>query len=174
MMLAGIIYLHDINQPQITSLASKSISILQKLCGKEALSSVVIGTTQWNLIKDADTLAMANERHKQLRKGFWNDMILAGSTVRPVKIDEPWSMIDAVYPCPGNAKVLLRIQHEMVDLRKTIGKTDAGVYLRGFLLKCLSGYSTSGLSAWDKKLIRTQLKKLNPTFLHRLLIAIGL
>ena len=71
--LNGIIYLHRITDIRLQGSAKKNLIMFKKLCGAEALSSVILTTTMWDSVSPKD----GENREEQLRQTpeFWGWMI---------------------------------------------------------------------------------------------------
>jgi hypothetical protein len=74
--LAGILYFHRITDNRMAGTPLKNFRIFEKLCGKHALSNIILTTTMWDKIDDAT----GQEREKELRGQYWKSMIELGST----------------------------------------------------------------------------------------------
>ncbi|KAK0742638.1 P-loop containing nucleoside triphosphate hydrolase protein [Schizothecium vesticola] len=75
--LAGIVYLHRIQDNRVSGSAAKNIDLFRELCGTESLGSVVLATTMW----DALPLEKAAAREAELKgkKEFWGGWWRAGA-----------------------------------------------------------------------------------------------
>lgn len=93
MKLAGIIYLHEISSNRMFGSTRKSFEMFQQLCGTNALSAVVLGTTKWGQV-DHST---GEQREKKLEK-FWKEMIERGSAIRRFHntCESGWAIVDYV------------------------------------------------------------------------------
>jgi len=128
MKLAGVIYLHEISQTRMLGTTLKNLKMFHKLCGEDALSSVVLGTTKWSEVNEA----VGDDRLKQLENNFWKEMIQGGSKV--FKFDKTyesaWNMVNHLLRKHHLNYDVLQLQQELVDLHKIIPDTDAGKELR--------------------------------------------
>ncbi|KAF8959524.1 P-loop containing nucleoside triphosphate hydrolase protein [Flammula alnicola] len=129
MKLGGVVYLDDITQT--CPPARKDLDTFQKLVGKDALKSTVLGTTKWSIVKPNDGVA----RQRELECTYWTEMINAGSRV--FRIDEGERSARNIVNCilseigqQGGVNRFLRIQSELVDMQKIIPETDAGRTLK--------------------------------------------
>ena len=124
MKLAGIIYLHEISLDRFTGTARKNQDLFKKLCGDDALKHVVLVTTKWGKLVSHN---IGVERETELRGKFWKDMLRFGSKVSRFD-DTPGSAQKIVCNILINRStdVTLRIQEELVDLKKYLPQTDAG------------------------------------------------
>ena len=135
MKLAGIVYLHEISQDRVTGTARKNQNLFKKLCGDKALQYVVLSTTKWSRLS-SDKLGV--EREKQLREIFWKDMLRNGSSIMRFN-----GTAESAQKIVGNilrkrsSDVTLRIQEELVDLKKYLPQTEAGKTLYDDLQRLL-------------------------------------
>ena len=122
MKLTGIIYLHEIIQTRVLGTARKNLDIFRKLCGDEALKNVVLGTTKWD-----EVISEVGQRREQVLKDtHWKEMLQRGSVVMRVDADSSsvWEIVNRILK---NDRVqYVRIQEELLELRKFIPETDAG------------------------------------------------
>ena len=120
--LKGIIYLHRITDIRMQGSAFKNFQMFQKLCGEEALGNVVLLTTMWDKLKDEGE---GLEREQNLRESFWHMMVEKNSYI--AKFDGTKEMAEAVVTMLlGKQPVVLDIQRELHDQRKTLSQTAAG------------------------------------------------
>ena len=124
MKLAGIVYLHEISQDRITGTARKNLTLFKKLCGDEAVKHVVLATTKWNRL-GSETIG--RQREIELRDIFWKNMLRHGSSVS--RFDGTQGSAQKIVRdilINRSTDVTLRIQEELVDLKKYLPQTDAG------------------------------------------------
>lgn len=105
----------------------RSFKIFRPLCGQEAFSDVVLGTTKW---KRTQTY-LAEERENELKKSYWQPLLDKGSTVRRFEdnYESAWSFVHDVIrnhekKLPG--EIILQIQKELVNEHKLVHETEAG------------------------------------------------
>ena len=152
-LLSGIVYLHDIGHTRMTHEGKNNLELFKKLCGPNALSSVVLATTRWDEVPQS----IAEQREAELRttEQFWGGMIAHGSNmVRQVgKPGSPeahasaHSIIDLIL---RKGSVVLDIQEEMVNQDKELGDTGAG--------QELSRERREIEEEWKKKVEESELK----------------
>ena len=122
MKLTGIIYLHEIIQTRVLGTARKNLDMFRKLCGDEALKNVVLGTTKWD-----EVISEVGQRREQVLKDtHWKEMLQRGSVVMRVDADSSsvWEIVNRILK---NDRVqYVRIQEELLELRRIIPDTDAG------------------------------------------------
>jgi hypothetical protein len=123
-LLSGIIYLHRISDVRMQGSSLDNLRMFRKLCGFEALKNVLLVTTFWDIVSDAE----GRRREQDLASSgeFWGRMIQKGSRM------ERWSqrsgdeatkrILSAVVP---DAKCALQVQIEIVDQGKK--RTETGV-----------------------------------------------
>ncbi|KAH7075829.1 P-loop containing nucleoside triphosphate hydrolase protein [Paraphoma chrysanthemicola] len=121
-LLSGIVYLHRISDVRMQGTSLDNLRMFRKLCGFEALKNVLLVTTFWDTISDAE----GRRREQELSRNddFWGRMIMKGSRMRRWSYrtpDEARSILDAVVP---EAKRALQAQVEIVDLGKHRKDTD--------------------------------------------------
>lgn len=130
MKLAGIVYLHDISENRMFGTARKNLEMFRKLCGDDALKNVILATTKWADVKPE----VGAKREKQLANMYWKEMIGHGSTVVRFS-DSHLAACDIIDNIVLGHEVMdfIRIQEELVIIRKRIPQTDAGQALRSIL-----------------------------------------
>ncbi|KAF8959510.1 P-loop containing nucleoside triphosphate hydrolase protein [Flammula alnicola] len=131
MKLGGVIYLHDITQNRMLGMTRRNLDMFQKLVGKDALKSVVIGTTKWSLVQHE----IASKREHEFKSTYWAEMIQTGSPV--FRVDEgrksAWDIVNFILTeinKQAGVERFLKIQHELVKMKKIIPETDAGKTLK--------------------------------------------
>lgn len=122
--LSGIIWLHPINSSRTTASMLKYLRTFKKLCGAGAFSSVVIGTTMWELVNEQDGV----RRQELLAENtdFWGDM-MANRGARLFRHDDSYdsAMNIVQYILDLQRTVILQVQHEIVEEGKAINETSA-------------------------------------------------
>lgn len=123
--LTGIVYLHRILDVRVGGSAMKNLRMFKKLCGEDALPSVVLVTTWWNGV-DAATGAQ-RETELATRDAFWAGLISKGSRMfrQDNGVFSARHIID--YLVNRKRPVTLKIQKELVDDKKTLDQTGAGI-----------------------------------------------
>jgi hypothetical protein len=141
MKLAGVIYLHDISQPRMLGKLRRNLDVFHKLCGDNALSAVILGTTKW---EEVDTQT-GEARERQLRQKFWAEMIQKGSVVHRFESNHTsaWYMVNHLLALK-NKITAIHIQRELVELQKRIVDTDAGKSLQYTLEQALEALKKKG------------------------------
>jgi flagellar biosynthesis chaperone FliJ len=78
--LAGIVYLHRIQDNRITLAGAANIHMFKELCGSDNLSCVVLATTMWDCLTEQNK-PQAVKREAQLKEEFWGEMVRNGSNM---------------------------------------------------------------------------------------------
>ena len=121
--LAGIVYFHDISLTRMLgSTLMKKLDVFQKLCGEDPLKRVVLCTTKWSDIYQAD----GEKRVEALEENYWKEMIGGGSTVHKFE-DSPESAWDVIAPIIEKDRYgkmdALQIQEQLMEAKKLIPDT---------------------------------------------------
>ena len=99
--------------------------MLEKLCGCDAAKNVTIVTTKWDNVEEA----VGMQREQELFEDFLNLMLQSGSSIERFR-DTPesvWGIVDSlVEQGPVDA---VQIQKDLVDLKKRLAETEAGIAL---------------------------------------------
>ena len=158
--LAGIVYLHRITDPRMGGSALKNLYMFQRLCGNKGLSSVILATTMWASLENTDAgQEIGRKREEELRMPqFWGSMVDRGSEI--VKHDGTKESAHSIISrlVDKGAQVVLDIQVQLVEQKKTLDETSAGQYLQKELLdarkrfeKDLAEYQESMAVAMQEK-----------------------
>ncbi|PVF93980.1 hypothetical protein CPB86DRAFT_72144, partial [Serendipita vermifera] len=125
-LLSGILYLHRITDNRAGGVAVRNFSMFRKLCGAETLKNVVIATTMWQ--KEEREVAL--EREEELRNDpkFFKHAIGSGASLR--RHDGGLQSAQALLrELVKNSPSALRVQRQVVDEKKDLDQTDAGIEL---------------------------------------------
>lgn len=127
-LLKGILFLHRISDVRATGTARKSLRMLQELCGDEALQNLVLVTTFWgNVPQD---VGEARERQLVSEETLFKPLLDRGAKIRRHKDTERSAHeILQLLLDKGRQRFPLKIQKELVDERKDILETAAGIAL---------------------------------------------
>lgn len=98
--------------------------MFQKLCGDDNLASVVLATTFWKT--PATEIEESREEQLKTDAKMWQPMIQKGSEVMRQDRQEASGIAIIKYLINRRERVVLNIQHELVEQKKTIAQTDAG------------------------------------------------
>jgi hypothetical protein len=96
--------------------------MFRRLCGKDALSNVILATTMWNLVP----LETGLQREEVLTSDphFWGGMTKRGS--KAFRFDEGrYSALKIIEALLSRDKVTLQLQSELVDEHKALADTAA-------------------------------------------------
>jgi hypothetical protein len=134
--LAGIIYMHRISDNRMAGSPLKNLRMFGKLCGDNALPNVILATTMWDRV-DPST---AMRREEELKRDFWNRMLALGSPVARFggTFESAWQIIDLV--AKKSPVDTLLLQEELVDLKRQLSETQAGIVLYNELQKLLADH----------------------------------
>lgn len=130
--MSGIIYLHAINSPRAQGSAKKALRIVKKICGEDAYSLILLGTTMWN--KEDSRTAKRREEELINNRELWGDMIAAGSKSFKFYNDHASALIACDYIIQQKRKKILALQHQMVNEHRSLDETDAGIEMQGEVL----------------------------------------
>jgi hypothetical protein len=119
MKLAGIIYLLETAQLSTSQANRRDLNIFQKLCGDDALSSVVIGVTKGGSFD-----------HGEREQNLWEGAYISQPMIYPIQNTSEcaWDMVNLLASEKVNPAVL-QIQRELVDFGKGIHDTEAGKHM---------------------------------------------
>lgn len=135
--LAGIVYLHRIQDNRVSRSAAKNIDLFRELCGTEGLGGVVLATTMW----DALPLEKAEAREAELKgkREFWGELVEGGCRV--MRQDGGRASAEGIVSClvERGREVALRVQEEMAE-GVPLHETGAGSVLEAGLRREIKGY----------------------------------
>jgi hypothetical protein len=118
--------MHDITFTRITGTAVRNVAMFRKAVGDAAADNVVIVTSKWDRVDPM----VGERRQTQLayHPQFFGDIVAAGAQMeRYQKGESPSRIFQAIIR--GYNYLPLQIQWEVVDKKKKIGKTAAGLLL---------------------------------------------
>jgi len=135
-LLTGIIYLHRISDNRMAGSPLKNLRMFAKLCGDDSMENVVLATTMWGLLKDR---SVGERRQEELAQKYWQPLLACGCT--PARFENTyesaWAIINKIVDATHPTHSTL-LQEEMVDLRRRLCETEAGVTLYNSLQKSLA------------------------------------
>lgn len=128
--VAGIIYLHRISEPRITGSSLKTMRIFEALCGRRCFPNVVIVSTMWEGLSPEQYL-IAEEREKTLKEkeDFWGRMIKGGATITRHHGNASSARDILSRAAATRGSLLMSIQQELIDEKRTLDETSAGQLL---------------------------------------------
>jgi hypothetical protein len=129
MKLWGVIFLQSINDVRFRGSARSVLELFRQLVGDEALGNVVLATTQWSKVRDED-MQVAIAREQQLRDEYWRDMLNMDSITTRFSGSKPSAEGIIGQLIARKKYIVLRLQKELVDEKKSLGKTAAGSLLK--------------------------------------------
>ncbi|KAG6814645.1 hypothetical protein H0H87_008295 [Tephrocybe sp. NHM501043] len=122
MKLAGVVYLHKINNNRWQTTGQKNRTFFERLCGKGAAKKIVLLTTMWDSVTQGDGIV----REEELKHTFWSDMVHAGSAVMRASGDSTeQNMIAAQQTSQSVIDFLLSRQTLKPALRKSTQSTQS-------------------------------------------------
>ena len=120
--LSGIIYIHRISDKRFTGIAGRNFHMFRELCGDGALKNVVLVTNMWGSV----TPELGEARENELSGRFFKPALdLHAQMARHHNTAQ--SAHDIIRKIMTNHPEALRIQQELVDEKKDITDTEAGV-----------------------------------------------
>jgi hypothetical protein len=123
MRLAGIVYLLETSQLAQLSKPDanrRDLDIFQKLCGTDALSSVVIGVTKGGSFD-----------HGERERNLWEGAYISQPMIYPIRNTSEcaWDIVNLLLSPEKVNPTVLQIQRELVDFGKVIHDTEAGKHV---------------------------------------------
>ena len=115
----------------MTSSAIRSIDYLMKLCGDSAFRSIVVVTTFWDVV--APHVGQHREKELQSTPEFFGNLIEKGSQMMRSDSGRQGQLEIVRCILTGGERVILAIQHEIVDLKCDLVDTAVGKMLYGQL-----------------------------------------
>ena len=112
--------------------AKKNLLMFKKLCGKNALKNVILATTMWDRVPEAE--AVRRESQLVETPEFWGWMTSQGSKVLRHN-NTADSAMRIVEEFVSKSKTTLDIQNQMVNEKKTLDETGAGRELENEIAK---------------------------------------
>lgn len=140
--LVGLIYLHRITDPRISGSSLKNIRVFQKLCGERAFSSIIVATTMWGAL---DAIGggeeIGRQRSDQLqRPEYWGEVLKKGGAMMAHDGSKGSAQAIISKLAEVKASAVLDIQVQMVDERRPLDETEAGLYLQNDFLEARKRY----------------------------------
>ncbi|KAF4588345.1 hypothetical protein EYR38_010313 [Pleurotus pulmonarius] len=105
--LSGIIYMHRISDHRMAGAPLKNLKMFAQLCGTIAAERVMLVTTMWDRIKQAE---VGVKREAELKGKFWKDLIDKGAKVERFhgSFESAWAIIGSLYQPLSQEVVLLQ------------------------------------------------------------------
>ncbi|KAI1274659.1 P-loop containing nucleoside triphosphate hydrolase protein [Xylaria sp. FL0933] len=121
MKLSGIIYLHPISDTRMTHHATKNLQMFQKLTGEDNLKNVILATSMWDKVSQAEGLA----REQELKNKFWKVLLAyEAKAIRYAGTAE--SARGIAQMLMANKPFFVQLQNEMGKDNKALRDTAAG------------------------------------------------
>ncbi|KZP07740.1 hypothetical protein FIBSPDRAFT_679870, partial [Athelia psychrophila] len=122
--LAGVIYMHRINDIRMGGIAVRNFGMFRKLCGDKSLKNVAIVTNFWSEVDPA----VGDAREAELRGDDTFFKPVLEKQAKLLRHDGTLAAAHAVIAqIVDNQPMALLIQEELVDEHKSISDTAAGV-----------------------------------------------
>lgn len=129
--LAGIIYLHRIQDNRVGGSGVKNIHMFRELCGTNGLSSVVLATTMWDALPEDK--AVEREEELKTKPEFWAGLVEHGCAVLR-QDDGVASATKIIQHIQAQRRpITLQIQEEIAVDGKALHETAAGEVLKAEL-----------------------------------------
>lgn len=126
-MLTGVIYLHRISDRRVGGIARENFRLFMKICGASTMRNVAIVTTMWDDV--TEQMGQAREQELQTKEIFYQPAIKEGARmVRHQNSAESARCIVSSLLVRRLVKGL-QMQDELVEERKTVPETAAGLDL---------------------------------------------
>ncbi|KZT01617.1 uncharacterized protein LAESUDRAFT_707216 [Laetiporus sulphureus 93-53] len=142
--VCGAVYFHRISDRRIGRTAIENIRSFQVLCKDEKIDNTMIATTMWSEVSDT-TIGVQSEEQLQG---------ILGPGARLLRHDNGVSSAEAIVrELLFNAPLVLQIQRELIELRRTIPQTEAGRELGDLLSRLEEVYRKELQRARDEMTI---------------------
>ena len=129
-LLSGIIYLHNITNHRIDGSPLRCLRMFQKLCGERSLQNVLLTTTQWSNVPQAQR----ESREADLRSGnFWGGLLARGATLTRF-MGTRESGLELIHKLMKKEPKPLDIQDQIVEGGMRLVETDTGKYINDELI----------------------------------------
>lgn len=128
--LSGIIYLHPITDRRVTHHGIRNLEMFKKLTGEENLKNVILVTSMWDQVTEAE----GSMREAELKRDFWKLLLAMGAeTVRYA--GTPDSARRIAGRLTGKKPIYLQLQEELGKDNKALRDTTAGREIMRELVK---------------------------------------
>jgi hypothetical protein len=100
------------------------LKLFANICGDETMCNVILATTMWGTVKEE----LGARREKVLKEEAWKSLLEKGATAVRFygTFQSAWEIVDTIMEKQTQPRPLL-IQQEMVDFRKRMNETTAGI-----------------------------------------------
>ncbi|KAF9004032.1 P-loop containing nucleoside triphosphate hydrolase protein [Cyathus striatus] len=132
MKLAGVIYFHRISDFRMGGISTRNFKMFRQLCGESSLKNVVIATNMWGEV--SKEVGEAREAELISQDMFFKPVLDKGAQM--ARNDNTLQSAQAILQqIIGNLPMSLQIQRELVDQKKELSQTAAGVELNKELME---------------------------------------
>ena len=129
--LRGILYLHNITTGRMDGGAVRSLETFRNMINEEAMANIALVETHWD--KQSPYLSEGLLWDQELRSTFWQDLVAGGADVFQYSNSPEEARTIVGRLLKKDKRIVLRIQHEVVDESKKIEETLAGLKVRSKL-----------------------------------------
>ncbi|KAF9463766.1 P-loop containing nucleoside triphosphate hydrolase protein [Collybia nuda] len=134
--LHGVIFLYRISDIRMSGISRRTLQLFRAICGEKAIQNTMIVTTMWDNVVFKDGV----ERERQLSEEPFKPFLLGNAKMHrhDKGLESAQHIISLMLrnkPCP------LAIQTEMVNDRKPLLETGAGLQLSGEIQKTIHDIS---------------------------------
>lgn len=160
--LCGIIYLYRISDNHLGGIAVENIAMFRKICGKTAMSNVVIATTTWgepDTAQDRRRREVLREQELRSNSKFFKAVLDEEAWYLRLNGDRP-SAMEAINFLINKDPVVLEMQKELVEGRKTLRQTAVGKKQYGNLMEKAGRFSQK-LKQMQDQLRKAQTSQTN-------------
>ena len=130
--LSGIIYMHRISDVRMGGVSTRNFLMFRNLCGTDAIKNVVLVTSMWGEVSSK----VGAEREAELKSDdlFFKPALSEGARIERYEgsRESARRILQSFKSCEPTR---LLIQKEIVDERKNVAETSAGMELRRELLE---------------------------------------
>ena len=123
-LLTGILFLQLVSQVQLQGSEKKRTRLFKTIMGENAYQRVVIATTMWNQLSEAEATVRQNQR--KIRADVWGDMVSRGTRV--VRHGDNVESATGIVQLLAQFKtpVTLQIQKELLVSGGRVARTSEG------------------------------------------------
>ncbi len=123
-LLTGILFLQPLSQVRLQGSEKKRTRLFKTILGENAYQRVVIATTMWNQLSEAEATARQDQR--KIRADVWGDMVSRGARV--VRHDDNAESATSIVQLLAQfqSPVTLQIQQELLACGGRVARTSAG------------------------------------------------
>jgi hypothetical protein len=133
--LGGILYLHRITDNRVPGMVMRSFNLVERMCGVDGARFAILVTTMWDEISPSGTLydrATQAERELMTTADYWGGMGGQGSQTQRwmgTRASALSILTTLLWISDNDGPVVLQIQRELIDEKKGLDDTSAGLEL---------------------------------------------